>query len=145
MGLFFIVHLYARYSLAIPACVLERVSSDQALARSSFLTKGRTGRIWLVFLLLGLINSALGFAFTAPFTVAAVLMAVKGRGQFSLGLAVAAQVGQFLASTLSTPIATISIALLYFDERIRKEAFDLQYMMSAIEEPVQQQAAAARQ
>ena len=72
-------------------------------------------------------------------------MAVKGRGQFSLGLAVAAQVGQFLASTLSTPIATISIALLYFDERIRKEAFDLQYMMSAIEEPVQQQAAAARQ
>ena len=145
IGLFFMVHFYARFSFAIPACVLEKVSVIKALERSSFLTKGRTGRMWLVFLLTGLINSALAFAITLPITVTAILMAAKGRGQLSLGLAVAAQVGQFLASTLSTPIATISIALLYFDERIRKEAFDLQYMMSAIEEPVQQQAAAARQ
>ena len=53
------------------------------------------------------------------------------------------QVAQFLASTLAGPIATVSIALLYYDERIRKEAFDLQYMMTAMEQPGQQQAATA--
>jgi hypothetical protein len=139
VGLYFIVHLYARYSLAIPACVLEKIPSDKALERSSFLTKGRTGRIWLVFLLTGIINFALGAAIALPVTLT---VAVMTRGRLTLGLAIAAQVAQFLASTLAGPIATVSIALLYYDERIRKEAFDLQYLMTAMDQPAQQQAAA---
>jgi hypothetical protein len=142
-GLVFIVHLYARFSLAIPACVLEKVSAIKALERSSFLTKGRTGRIWLVFLLTWLINVALAFAITMPITVSVGFMAV--RGHLSLGLLIAAQVAQFVASTLSAPILTISIALLYYDERVRKEAFDLQYMMAALDQPGQQQPAAVGQ
>jgi hypothetical protein len=63
-------------------------------------------------------------------------------GRLTPGLAIAAQVAQFLASTLAGPIATVSIALLYYDERIRKEAFDLQYLMTAMDQPAQQQAAA---
>lgn len=51
----------------------------------------------------------------------------------------------FLASTLAGPIATIAIALIYYDERVRKEAFDLQLMMEAIgmPKPAQAQAQAA--
>ena len=141
IGLFFIVHLYARFSLAIPACVLERVSSVKALERSSFLTKGRTGRMWLVFLLTGLINFAVASAISLPITIATVLMMLKSKGQLPLWIVIAGQVAQFLA----TPITTISIGLLYYDERIRKEAFDLQYMMTAMEQPGQQQAATAGQ
>jgi hypothetical protein len=142
VGLVFIVHLYARYSLAIPACVLEKASAIKALERSSFLTKGRTGRIWLVFLLTGIINFALAFAIALPITAAS---AVVTHGKITVGFAIATHVAQFLASTLAGPIATISIALLYYDERVRKEAFDLQYLMTAMDQPAQQQAAAAGQ
>ncbi|HEV3039809.1 MAG TPA: glycerophosphoryl diester phosphodiesterase membrane domain-containing protein [Candidatus Angelobacter sp.] len=139
IGIFFIVHLYARFSLAIPACVLEKTSAVKSLERSSFLTKGRTGRMWLVFLLTAIINFALGFAIALPVSILAGLSAVKG--QMPFGLLVALQVAEFLAGTLAAPITTISIGLLYYDERIRKEAFDLQYMMAAMGQPGQQQAA----
>jgi hypothetical protein len=41
---------------------------------------------------------------------------------------------QFLAAVIAGPVGAISIALFYIDQRIRKEAFDLQLMMQAIEE-----------
>ena len=48
-----------------------------------------------------------------------------------------------LGNTLSTsivaavvgPLITIAITLLYYDERIRKEAFDLNYMMEMLDTP----------
>jgi hypothetical protein len=39
----------------------------------------------------------------------------------------------FVASLLTGPLATIGVALVYYDERIRKEAFDLQLMMSSLD------------
>jgi hypothetical protein len=36
------------------------------------------------------------------------------------------------------PLATIVFSLLYYDERVRKEAFDLQLMMQALDAPVVQ-------
>jgi hypothetical protein len=41
--------------------------------------------------------------------------------------------GSFLASALAGPISTIAVALMYYDQRIRKEAFDLQWMMDSME------------
>jgi hypothetical protein len=41
-------------------------------------------------------------------------------------------VASFAAGTLAGPIVTIAIALLYYDERVRKEAFDLQLMMEGM-------------
>jgi hypothetical protein len=37
---------------------------------------------------------------------------------------------------LAGPIATVAVALVYDDQRIRKEAFDLEWMMGAMEQPV---------
>jgi hypothetical protein len=42
---------------------------------------------------------------------------------------------EFFAAMLAGPIATIAIALLYYDERVRREAFDLQVMMEALGQP----------
>jgi len=39
----------------------------------------------------------------------------------------------FLAGALAGPIATIALSLVYFDQRVRKEAFDLQLMMAAVD------------
>jgi hypothetical protein len=48
-------------------------------------------------------------------------------------------VAGFVAGSLTGPLATIGISLLYYDERVRKEAFDLHLMMSSLDaapEPV---------
>jgi hypothetical protein len=39
----------------------------------------------------------------------------------------------FVSGSLTGPLATIGISLLYYDERVRKEAFDLQLMMLSLE------------
>jgi hypothetical protein len=41
----------------------------------------------------------------------------------------------FISGALTGPLATIGIALVYYDERVRKEAFDLQLMMSSLDPP----------
>ena len=43
-------------------------------------------------------------------------------------------IGAFFTQCLISPIITIAISLLYYDERVRKEAFDLQYMIDELAE-----------
>ena len=40
------------------------------------------------------------------------------------------QVGSFIAQVLVSPFLTIATAVFYYDLRVRKEAFDLQFMMN---------------
>ncbi len=49
----------------------------------------------------------------------------------------------FIASTLSGPISIIAFSLVYYDQRVRKEAFDLTLMMEAIGQAPPQAAAAS--
>jgi hypothetical protein len=39
-------------------------------------------------------------------------------------------VGAFIAQVLVSPVLTIAAAVYYYDLRVRKEAFDLQFMMN---------------
>ena len=52
-------------------------------------------------------------------------------------------VATFVAYSLSFPISTIAISLLYYDQRVRKEAFDLQLMMESLGEASSTAATAA--
>lgn len=138
VGGVFSLFLYARYSLAVAACIVENIPARQALRRSSVLTKGSIGRIILIYILTGIISVALTYLLLSPtliwVAVSTAAGAAKGQiNQMSIPLQLWNHVGEFLASTIAGPIATIAIALVYYDERIRKEAFDLQYMMQAID------------
>lgn len=133
-----VVHFYARLSLSMASCVVEQVSATEAIRRSSFLSKGATGRIWLILILAGVINLALSFAVTVPLTALAVST------HMSLFMTVVLlSCGQLIATTLAAPIATISLVLVYYDQRVRKEAFDLQLMMESLGQALPGQAASA--
>jgi len=41
-------------------------------------------------------------------------------------------IADFLGGAIAGPIATIALVLVYYDQRVRKEAFDLQLMMEAV-------------
>jgi hypothetical protein len=42
-------------------------------------------------------------------------------------------VGGFISTSLVGPLITIALTLIYYDQRVRKEGFDLQLMMSTLE------------
>lgn len=137
-----VLYMLSRYAFAVPACMIEKLSAGAALKRSSFLTRKRTGRVFLVILLTGIIGIALNLVFQIPILGKNIFLAAA-RSHLSTVYFVWLYLAEFAASVLAGPIATISIALLYYDERIRKEAFDLQLMMQSMEVPAAQVATAA--
>lgn len=142
-ALVWMIRTFARYAFAVPACAIEKVSAGDALKRSKFLTKKSIGRVVLVFLLTGLIAFALGYVFQLPVYLAHGTFWLTPNLHLSRLYFVGLYLADFLAGSLAGPIATIAIALLYYDERIRKEAFDLQWMMQSIEPSAAQAATAA--
>jgi Membrane domain of glycerophosphoryl diester phosphodiesterase len=127
-GIVLVVWLSLRLAIAVPACVLEKIGPAASVKRSYALTRGTVGRLFLIFLLYGVIAVALIMAFSIPFFVASAL----AHGQVGTKWVLLQQFGAFLAGTISTPISIIAISLVYYDQRVRKEAFDLTLMMEAI-------------
>jgi len=125
-----------QYSLAVPACVLERLPARQALKRSSWLTARALGRIFLAFLLMGILSLGLFYALQIP----GFLVAESHPGFVAFGLRWA---GIFISMILAFPIGTIALSLIYYDQRVRKEAFDLQVLMDALAGQPQVQPASA--
>jgi hypothetical protein len=137
-AIFAALFFYSKLALAIPACILEQLPVGVALRRSWYLTKGSVGRIMLVNLLTWVLSAVLGLALTVPGQILAVTLPSKA---LLLGL-VLQHLGGFVAGVVAGPIATTAIALIYYDQRVRKEAFDLQHMMEAMGQQAQAQAQA---
>jgi hypothetical protein len=128
------IYFMCRLIVGIPAALLENLGSRAALERSWQLTKDSAGRAFLVFLLYFALSMAASMLFAAPFQMAILL--VKGNPSLILVFMGLAQVGAFVANVLVVPVLTIASAILYYDLRVRKEAFDLQVMMPPMVGPV---------
>jgi len=120
------VIVWVRYALAIACCVVEDLGVIKSIKRSAALSKGSRFRIFLiytVFLLLAVVVGAAlgglagGFGVLIPYIPARLILVY---------------LASFVAGALTGPLATIGIALVYYDERVRKEAFDLQLMMDSL-------------
>lgn len=129
-GVFFI---YAKFSLAIAACVVERLGVIASLQRSFRLTEGTVWRIILIFVLAFVLSIALSAALSlVPYVIGMVVFASRKGDGLVIPLLAVKYVGDFIASTIAYPIATVAGSLIYFDQRVRKEAFDLQFMMESL-------------
>jgi hypothetical protein len=131
VGGFFLIRLFLRYTLAVAACVLEKLGPVKSMQRSFALTQGSEGRLFLIILLSVAIVFGLTMVFSIPALAAVGIAAAKG-SQPTIQSQILQMLASFLASTLSTPISIIAFSLVYYDQRVRKEAFDLTLMMEAI-------------
>lgn len=123
------ISLFVRYALAVQACVVEDIPAKQSLKRSIFLAKGSRNRILTVYMLFIVIN------LTITFTLVWLTELVAMSGH-SIQLTTALNaLATFVAGVLTGPLATVAMSLVYYDERVRKEAFDLQLMMAALDGP----------
>jgi len=132
-GLVFCVYFWLRYAVSIPVLMIENLGVIATIRRSVFLTRGRRGHIFLALLVAVIIAYAGLFVLLMPFTIAMMISAAQGH--WSQWLAFAAAVSGSIGSALTGPISMIAIVLLYYDSRIRKEAFDLQFMLSSLDNP----------
>lgn len=114
-----------RYSLAVPACAVENLTARAAIKRSISLSKGSRGRIFMLGLLTVIIQIGLA-ALTQGFFVIA---GMKSKGMIPLWMSITQQLLAFLTNTFVGPIYATGFTLFYFDQRVRKEGFDIEHMM----------------
>ena len=124
------IYLYLRFSLSIPAAIVEGLSTGRALKRGSYVAGGAVMRLFLIYLLATALAFGLSLVFTMPALLISSLLIKKS---LMLGLGIQYVAG-FIGGVLAGPIAPIAVALIYYDQRVRKEAFDLQLMMQSIEQ-----------
>lgn len=121
-----------RYAVSIPALLLEHLGVLAALRRSVHLTKGRRWQLLVAIFLCSIIANVGAILFQGPFFIAMMISGQPGR--LPDWLAYAFAVSGAVGSAITGPILLIALVLCYYDTRIRKEAFDLQFMMSALDQ-----------
>jgi len=127
------VLLLIMWSLAVPSKVLEHRSATDSMSRSMELTKGSRGRIFVIGLLIFVLSIGVSWLLQWPILIAAGFSMKTGIQRMAIGWQVAALVAEFVSRSLVGALGTIALSLVYYDQRVRKEAFDLQLMMSTID------------
>jgi hypothetical protein len=123
---FFVLFPYVVLSLAVlgPAVVLEGLGPIAAIRRSFHLMQKARWRTFGLYILMGIISSLLGLIFTVLFFVSFVSEPTIR--------AVLQGVATIASAAVSYPLLYGSLAILYYDLRVRKEAFDLQLAAEAL-------------
>ena len=104
--------------------MVEGHSAKSSLSRSSDLVKGTWWRVFgittvlwiLTFFIVQILPSGLNLILTVVF------------GPGHAAIPIVAMILGLVVNIISTPIMLIGVTLLYFDLRIRKEAFDIEMM-----------------
>jgi hypothetical protein len=121
-----------RYALSVQACVVEELGVGASLKRSRALTKDARKRVVTVIVVCTIVIMVLAILFGGLSVMALSFVVPRGGGFFARQ--VVAQIARLISGVLGAPLMTIAMSLVYYDERVRKEAFDLQFMMESLDE-----------
>lgn len=125
LGLYF----YVKFWLAAPALVLEKQPIVKALRRSSRLVKASWWRVFGILLLTAILAGIIGQVLQAPFSLLSYgtsLFDTTDIEEPSLLELTAASVGVLIAQAVTLPFQAGVTALLYIDQRMRKEGLDIE-------------------
>lgn len=129
----FAVWMLLRLCLAFPASVVEQAGAWSALTRSTRLSEGTRGRILVLYILGFFLNQILAWVVMFPAIILLAMIPglqgqahVRAAGTF---MTFAFYGAMFVVRALTKPVFGIGLTLFYFDQRIRKEGFDIEWMM----------------
>jgi hypothetical protein len=130
----YIVWRVLGYVMGMAACIVEQKPAWDSLQRSVALSKGARGRIFLMFLLVWALATIVSIVGYIPTTILMALAATIGHGtQSAAAVIVGAEIlnvlVNFTLQTLITPVYVIALVLMYYDQRIRLEGYDIDWMM----------------
>jgi hypothetical protein len=137
------------YMLGMAACIVEKKTAWQSLVRSWKLSQGTRGRIFVTYLLVFALAFAISMALAIPMLILIALLPSAGNGgAFSSPAFVVAEIVRVIADfgtqVLLAPVFMIAAVLFYYDQRIRKEGYDIEWMMqrAGLAQPQPQSASA---
>ncbi|MFJ9844875.1 hypothetical protein ACIRYZ_31415 [Kitasatospora sp. NPDC101155] len=129
--------LLIRYSLAAPALMLEKQGVVTALSRSRRLVRGSWWRVFGIVLLSKVLSVVIGMALLIPARFIGLVLGfgsidnLEDPGKQSIGMLVVVAVAGIIASALTTPFMAAVGVLVYIDQRIRREALDIELARAA--------------
>ncbi|MEU0189073.1 glycerophosphoryl diester phosphodiesterase membrane domain-containing protein [Streptomyces afghaniensis] len=131
--------LMIRFSLASPALMLEKQGIKKAMSRSTKLVRGTWWRVFGIQLLATIIANVVASIIVIPFTFLAAALSGDGvtgwlnSGGSGLGwtFLIVSGIGAVIGSMITFPITAGVTVLLYIDQRIRREALDLELARAA--------------
>ena len=128
------VWLALGYSLGFPVCVVENKPAWESLQRAWKLSQGTRGRILVMYLLVIALSFAISMLSAIPSMIVIFIAAAHGGGAAQSSAAfIAAEIVRavmdFVLQALIAPVSAIALVLFYYDQRIRKEGFDIEWMM----------------
>jgi len=118
------------WSLATPALLFEDAGPVRALKRSYALVRGSWWRVLGVLMVGVLLVSILSGILQAILTFIPAALADGNE----VVLAITAVIAGTVAVTLTTPFTAAVFALVYFDQRVRREGFDLELLAQGLGE-----------
>jgi hypothetical protein len=116
--------------LAVPALMLEPAGVFGAISRAVRLSSRQFWRLLGLSLLTGLVVAFAGAILGAPFNIAGQLMLTNGDHGLPVYVLLTS-IGTVLTSAVLQPFSAAVSALLYIDQRIRKEAYDVELLTRA--------------
>ncbi|MFE1444066.1 glycerophosphoryl diester phosphodiesterase membrane domain-containing protein [Streptomyces sp. NPDC058739] len=132
------IWLMVRLSLASPALMLEKQGIRKALTRSTKLVSGSWWRVFGIQLLAALIANIVAMVIVIPFALIALVVSGDGFSGFLTGdsdfgwtYLIVTGIGSVIGSMITFPITAGVTVLLYIDQRIRREALDLDLARAA--------------
>lgn len=123
-----------RIAMALAVCVVEDKPAWDSIKRAAGLSRGATGRIFVMFLLVWAISMVLSMIGYIPAAIAVGVTAAVGQGSKYADIAlVVSQIlnilTNFAMQTLITPVYVSALVLFYYDQRVRTEGYDIEWMM----------------
>jgi hypothetical protein len=135
------IFLAIAWSLAIPTVLIEIKGPLESMKRSFALTKGSRFRIFIILILVTLFGYVISIVIQVPIGILIGLRGLQNPALIPAWLNIIALIAGLISSCLVVPISMIAVSLIYYDQRVRKEGFDLQLMMSSLKSGQNPQAA----
>ncbi|MFB6716505.1 MULTISPECIES: glycerophosphoryl diester phosphodiesterase membrane domain-containing protein [unclassified Streptomyces] len=134
-----VIWLMVRFCLASPALMLERQSITTSMRRSDKLVKGAWWRTFGILALTCLLTLVVSVIIAIPFSIIAMTVdggsldrfLTDGSTDFGWPFLIVSGIGQVITATITYPLSAGVMALLYVDQRIRREALDLELARAA--------------
>lgn len=117
--------------LATPALVLEPIGVFASFGRTWRLTAGQFWRVLGIGLLTVLITGVAGSILSTPFAFGSQIGAALVPQYFFLILTIGQAIGLVLQNAFVAPFTAAVTSLQYLDQRMRKEAYDVELMREA--------------
>src|SRR4051812_538733 len=125
-----------RLCLAFPASVVEKASAWNALKRGIRLSEDTRGRILVLYILGIFLNQILTWIVAVPAVIVlAFIPSLQGQAHARAQGIIMTFVlygAMFAVRALTKPVYGIALTLFYFDQRIRKEGFDIEWLMQQV-------------